>query len=545
MAGLHRVLESAEIDWNKASFSIPAINHYGWYPADPASAAVSAEQLPPGKSRDFVFQAIANVWLTHDPQAALAFAEKHGITSSYLNAPPDKELTDAAATHPEQALADIFTTPDASRKDNLTKLAFAWNRQDPEAAAKWLVSAAGSPDERLPVGATSALVGDSVGSWIRSDANGALRWQRSATGQVLALLPDGRGGAYLAGGYDQSGLFGGIPVVSPAYSSTKPYVAYYDSTGVPRWVAGATITANSSTCYITGLGLLPTGALLAGGTFSRQLKLSSFTLTETGGSTNTDPFLARMRPECTVPVLATAAGTATVCAGDTLRLRAQGAPAGATFQWSGPNGFASSLPTPVLPLATTALAGTYTLVLSAPASCITTTTLAVSVVAKPTQPTVQTTRNGATTTFTSSAATGNQWYRNGTLLGGATAQTYVVNTNTQPGSYSVVVTNAGGCASPASTASVVTATAQATAAAGLDLYPNPTPDGRVWLQRPRSAFATTLDVRNMLGETVRSCSLPASDGTAQEVDLHQLPAGVYVLLLAGADGPLARRLTIE
>jgi hypothetical protein len=60
---------------------------------------------------------------------------------------------------------------------------------------------------------------------------------------------------------------------------------------------------------------------------------------------------------------------------------------------------------------------------------------------------------GTVVTLTSSAATGNQWYKDGVLISGAVQQTF------QPlasGSYTVVVTNAFGCTGIASLPEVVT-----------------------------------------------------------------------------------------
>jgi hypothetical protein len=52
-----------------------------------------------------------------------------------------------------------------------------------------------------------------------------------------------------------------------------------------------------------------------------------------------------------------------VCAGDTLQLSA-GSLAGATYSWTGPNGFSSSQQNPFIPNATTAASGIYTLVVT-------------------------------------------------------------------------------------------------------------------------------------------------------------------------------------
>ncbi|WP_162426285.1 HYR domain-containing protein [Pontibacter pudoricolor] len=59
---------------------------------------------------------------------------------------------------------------------------------------------------------------------------------------------------------------------------------------------------------------------------------------------------------------------------------------------------------------------------------------------------------GSTVTLTSSATTGNQWYRNGVLLSGATNQSF---TASESGSYTVIVT-ANGCSSTASESLAVT-----------------------------------------------------------------------------------------
>src|SRR5258706_364523 len=59
---------------------------------------------------------------------------------------------------------------------------------------------------------------------------------------------------------------------------------------------------------------------------------------------------------------------------------------------------------------------------------------------------------GGSVTLTSSSASGNQWYLNGNLIGGATNDTYSA---TASGNYTVTVT-ASGCTSAASAATTVT-----------------------------------------------------------------------------------------
>ncbi len=89
---------------------------------------------------------------------------------------------------------------------------------------------------------------------------------------------------------------------------------------------------------------------------------------------------------------------------------------------------------------------------------------------------------------------------------------------------------------------VVTATAAAQAASLLQLYPNPTPDGRLTLELGGYREAVQLTVSNALGQRVFSRELPAGAlGQAQALSLGSLPAGVYVLQARTASGALESR----
>jgi hypothetical protein len=101
--------------------------------------------------------------------------------------------------------------------------------------------------------------------------------------------------------------------------------------------------------------------------------------------------------------------------------------------------------------------GNYTVVVTS--GCSSNPSAPTSVTANPIPPTPTISANGSTTfceggtvTLTSSSATGNQWYRNGVLLGSETGQSTIVTT---AGSYTVIVT-ASGCTSPTSTPVTVT-----------------------------------------------------------------------------------------
>ncbi len=197
----------------------------------------------------------------------------------------------------------------------------------------------------------------------------------------------------------------------------------------------------------------------------------------------------------------------------------------------------------------TSTAGTYTVtntVSNAGACGGATSTATITINALPTRPTVSAAYNGPTTTLTSSAATGNQWYLNGVAIAGATGSTYVVSSAAQLGSYTVTTTNATtGCASLPSLPLVVTATARQLADATLHLYPNPSPDGKLTMELAGTHPAGQLTVVNALGQVVYRALLPAAPATRQPLDLSALPTGVYLLRATTPDGTATRRFVRE
>ena len=194
--------------------------------------------------------------------------------------------------------------------------------------------------------------------------------------------------------------------------------------------------------------------------------------------------------------------------------------------------------------------GTYTITnaVAAANGCASTTGSTVLIVnAAPTAPAVTVVRSGSTTTLTSSASTGNQWYQNGQPVAGATANTYVATTAAQLGTYTVVVTNANGCSSPASAPTTVTSTLHALPGSSLTLYPNPSADGHLTLELAGYANAVEVDVLNVLGQSVLHLSVPASSaGTIrQALDLHEQASGVYLVRARSGEYTAVRRLILN
>ena len=85
--------------------------------------------------------------------------------------------------------------------------------------------------------------------------------------------------------------------------------------------------------------------------------------------------------------------------------------------------------------------------------------------------------------------------------------------------------------------SVVTSTLSAQAGAGLSLSPNPTADGRLQVELTGFGEPVTLTVVNLLGQRLYEGSAAGNAPKQQQLlDLHQLPAGVYVLRARTASG---------
>ncbi len=137
-----------------------------------------------------------------------------------------------------------------------------------------------------------------------------------------------------------------------------------------------------------------------------------------------------------------------VCTGDTIKLTSS---YGTAYNWSGPNGFTSTLQNPVIPDASPVMAGNYKIVVTN-AICTDTDTTSVIVNAIPLTPTISasgplTICNGDSVTLTSSEGSTYLWST------GATTQSIIVTT---AGSYTVRVINTNGCKSAPSVSTVVT-----------------------------------------------------------------------------------------
>jgi gliding motility-associated-like protein len=167
-------------------------------------------------------------------------------------------------------------------------------------------------------------------------------------------------GLHSSGNPDVStpGAYMGMP---PFYNST--YLLKYNQNDVKEW--GTYYTGNGATqqgmvttdyegsIYLTGFSGLNTSGIATPGTFQQQ----------GGGSGNHDAFIVKFR-DCTSSSSITS--NSPVCINSSIQLNAT---PGAIYNWTGPNGFTSTLQNPTIPNATSVNSGTYTCQISGLGDC--------------------------------------------------------------------------------------------------------------------------------------------------------------------------------
>ena len=138
------------------------------------------------------------------------------------------------------------------------------------------------------------------------------------------------------------------------------------------------------------------------------------------------------------------------------------------------------------------------------------------------------TQNG--TTLSSSATANNQWYLNGTLIPGATGQTYLP---TQSGNYRVDVSLANGCVAQSDNfAYVILPANPGENDIGLTVFPNPANTQINVLFAAKSTVNVNLSLVNVIGENEYTNKAVLTGGNFSTlIDVSKLTPGNYVLRL--------------
>jgi large repetitive protein len=147
------------------------------------------------------------------------------------------------------------------------------------------------------------------------------------------------------------------------------------------------------------------------------------------------------------------------------------------------------------------------------------------------------------TTLYSSAANGNQWYFQGTLISGATSQTYAA---TQDGYYWSVVT-LNGCSSDTSNHKLILVTGiENPSNTGITIYPVPS-DGKFTVSFSGSSNETyTISVINSLGVKIfEDAKVMVNVSGIRVIDLRPVSNGVYTVIVENSSKQVVKKIIVS
>ncbi|GAA4318863.1 PKD domain-containing protein [Flaviaesturariibacter amylovorans] len=284
-------------------------------------------------------------------------------------------------------------------------------------------------------------------------------------------------------------------------------VTYTKNSGTP---IAATMTAVSGgVITITSLGA---------GTYSNiTVTRNNCTSASVGPHTLSDP----NPPATPVPTVA----SSPICSGATLQLSVPSAGAGATYSWTGPNGFSSSLREPSVTNASTAATGTYSLSITVAGCTSGTGTVNATVNQTPATPTVSAPDvcSGNTLSISASSSTAGvtySWTGPNSFIAN-TADISIPNASTTDGGAYKVTVTLGACTSTATVTPTVNPTPSITAAAN-----NPTScggaNGSIVISGLSTGTYTITYKKNGSGQ-----SLPNQSVTGSTFTIPNLNAATY------------------
>ncbi len=143
--------------------------------------------------------------------------------------------------------------------------------------------------------------------------------------------------------------------------------------------------------------------------------------------------------------------------------------------------------------------------------------------------------------LSSSASSGNQWYKNGVIIPGAGSPAYTV---TQNGTYTVVVT-VNGCSSAVSNSINVTSVAvKELQPINFEIFPNPS-NGVFELKANNPKNETyTVEVYNSIGKSILKQENVIFGSQSITVDMANMPVGNYIVVLRCKNESISRKMTI-
>ena len=165
----------------------------------------------------------------------------------------------------------------------------------------------------------------------------------------------------------------------------------------------------------------------------------------------------------------------------------------------------------------------------------------VNIFPQPAAPTI-TSNNG---TYTSSIATGNQWYVNGVPVNGETNQTFTPNPQDVFGNnIYVTVTSADGCESDPSNA-ITSVTDLVLGVENIDVFPNPNNGAFTVTMNGVDADEYTFTTRNVVGQVVDQNIYTISGEFTRAFDLTNLESGFYFLTISKGQAESTYKIVVQ
>jgi len=325
------------------------------------------------------------------------------------------------------------------------------------AVAQQNVSAAGTPGALISGPTTICTGGNAVLTASGGGAGAQYAWTASGGGNIsgaanLATITATTAGTYTVTVTSSAGCTATNQQVLTAAAPPDATISAPTTTLCPG--NSTTLSVIPSSSYQWALN----GSPLAGET-NATLNVSSagsyaVTVTNAQGCTASD--IQNISSAASNPTASIAGGSA-ICPGATLALNASGAGAGGSYAWTAIGGGTISGATNTAAITATT-AGTYTVTVTSSAGCTGSAAQNVLLGSNPNATILGPTLlcAGSSITLSASGGTGYQWQLNGSNIGGATNNTFAVNT---AGDYTVVVSNAQGCTAVSPTQTVSNAPA--------------------------------------------------------------------------------------
>ena len=272
---------------------------------------------------------------------------------------------------------------------------------------------------------------------------------------------------------------------------------------------------------ITGVSFSSTGAAAgaAAGTYDivpgavAGISTANYTITYVNGTLTVNA--------CTATTITTQPISQVKCASENVTFSVVANGTGLTYQWkkgSDPIDGANAASYTITSV-TAANAGDYSVVVTGSCGSVTSNVAALTVNVVPV-PTITASGN----TLTSSATTGNQWYKAGELIVGATAQTYQVQATA---GYQVKVT-AGGCTATSAVFNFVPTRIDGPNAWNGTVVAYPNPVSNVLYVKNNSGRKLQLQLVDVAGVKVRVHTLVGAQGS---INVQGLASGAYFLVV--------------